>query len=346
MNRTLSGFQARTQPRFLALLTAACLAALGFGCETTEPLELGTVHLALHDTLLSTADVLRISARQNGAEFAVWSFSAADVPPDEPRPHEAAFDLPIGDYDALVLEGSVLGRPLYLGQSQAFRVEGGAEVSVEIVIDPYGRLRVLPLGLPELLGVSVAARPLAPLPGDPDRYPLIGDGEGFAGDLPIGAYAIEVDVSVLGQYVTADPLEVRVIEGQVVELRAAFGMIIPPLLPQVVDRLELLIGGGGLLGGFSLTVTALDADGRRVPGYDGRITFASLGLDLGLVEVQVPGPYNFVPAEDNGSHTFDAGLLVNLLGLVTVRFEVEVEDDDGLRTTAPACVQGLLGRCP
>lgn len=337
----------RTQPRFVALLAAACFTALGFGCATDEPLELGTVRLALHDTLLGTADVLRISARQDGAERLVWSFSAADVPPDEPRPHEAAFDLPIGDYEALLLEGSILGRRLYLGSSQAFRVEGGAEVTVEIVIDPHGRLRVLPLGLPDLLEVSVHARPLDPLPDDPDRYPLLGDGEGFTGDLPIGTYAIEVDVSLLGDYVTADPLEVRVIEGQVVELRAAFGMLIAPLLPAVVDRLELLIGGGGLLGGFSLTVTALDAAGRRVPSYDGRITFGSIGLDLGLVEVQVPDPYRFVPALDNGSHTFDAGLLVNLLGLVTVRFEVAVEDAvSGLRTTAPACVQGVLGRCP
>lgn len=332
--------------RLIPLLAAALLATTGCAPADDTP-ALGTARLPLYDALLGAADLITIHARQDGELTPVWRFPDPEAP-DAPAPAAALFDLPIGDYDALVLHGEIAGRPLYLGESAAFRVEGGAEVEVEVVIDPYGRLTVLPIGLPELLGVSVSARPLDPLPGDPERYALTAAADGFTGDLPIGDYAIELDLGVdLIGYVTADPLEVRVVEGQAVELRIAFGMLVPPLLPAVVDRLDLIVGNGGLLGGFSLTVTALDADGRRVPGYDGLIVFDTLGLDLGLLSVELPRPYLFVPDEDAGSHTFDAGLLVNLLGLATVRFDVMVEDaDNGLRISAPVCVQGVLGRCP
>lgn len=332
----------------MLLLVSFVAAALALGCSATdEAPELGTARLPLYDELLAGADLITIWAVQDGVREPVWQFPDPDAAPGEEAPDEAAFALPVGDYDALELEGDVGGLPLYLGASEAFTIEGGVEVVVEVVIDPYGRLRVLPLGLPELLGVSVSARPLEPLEGDPERYALTGDGEGFVGDLPIGEYALEVELGVLGDYLTDDLLRVRVIEGQTVELRLGYALDVPPALPVVVDRLELLVGGGDLLGGVSLTVSALDVDGRRVPDYDGLIEFEVV-VDLGLAEVRVPAPYLFVPGEDGGSHTFQGGLLVNLLQALLVRLDLEVtvSDRDGLSASVDLCIGALLDPCP
>lgn len=331
----------------MVLVGVAAALALGCGAPEDEAPALGTARLPLYGELLAGADLITIWAVQDGVRSAVWQFPEGGAEPGDAAPDEAAFDLPVGDYDALELEGDVAGLPLYLGVSEAFTVEGGAEVVVEVVVDPYGRLRVLPLGLPELVGVSVSARPVTPLEGDPERYPLTGDGEGFVADLPIGEYEIEVSLGVLGDYLTDDLLEVRVIEGQTVELRLGYALDVAPELPVVVDRLELLVGGGNLLSGVSVSVSALDVDGRRVPDYAGLIEFEVV-LDVGAAEARVPAPYLFVPGEDGGSHTFYGGLVVSLLQALLVQLDLEltVRDDEGLSASVDLCLGALLDPCP
>lgn len=350
-----------TRSAYMRAAVALCLALGLVACDAGEPAPpVGTARLALTADMVAAADVMTLVAWQGDAQTIVWQFPDPEDP-EAGEPAEALFDMDPGLYDRLELTGEVAGRPLYLGTSAEFRVEAGEEIVVRLVVDPFGRLVVAPLGLDLLDGVAVRIVPRDPLPGDPAEYPLINTEGGFEADVPVGFYDVEIELPApLVDFETLDLLEAEVIAGGVITLRPAFGAPDtpdpPPPPPIVAEALELVLEGGRALLGTALDISlrALDGDGRVVPDYAGEVRFAFrivevAGLGLGDVEVIVPGVYTFAPADDRGAHLFADGLLVNalvqVLGLATVRVEVSVSDGEGLEATAETCIRGLLGGC-
>ncbi len=353
------------RPSARALFCSAlfCIALLA-ACDPGEPAPpVGTARLALTAEMVAAADGMTLIAWQGAEQTVVWRFPDPQDPAAG-EPDEALFDLEPGLYDRLELTGEVAGRPLYLGASAEFRVEAGEEVVVRLVVDPFGRLVVAPLGLgalDALDGASVRLIPRDPLPGDPAEYALALGEQGFTGDVPVGLYDVEIELPALFEgFETLDLLEARVIAGGVITLRPAFGLPEspepPPPPPIVAEVLELVLEGGQhILGAaFDVSVRALDGDGRDVADYAGEVEFSArivrvAGIALGDVEVILPAVHRFDPEADRGGHLFADGLAVNalvmLLGLASVEVEVTVSDDGGLEASAQVCVRGLLGGC-
>lgn len=340
--------------RFAPALALALLTA----CGPADRAPVGTARLPLTAEMVASAEVLTLVAWQGDTPFVVWQFPDPEDP-GAGEPDEALFELEAGRYDRLVLEGSVEGRPLYLGQSLDFEVEAGEEIVVRVVVDPFGRLEVLPLGLDLLDGVGVRVVPRDPLPGDPPSYGLDFAGDHFVADLPVGTYDVRIDLPAgLDDLITLDPLAVEVITGGVIRVRPAFGRPEePPPIPLVPEVLDLQLGGRiALLGAaVDISLRALDGDGRVVTDYSDEVVFearvtAGLGL-LGLDDLQitVPGAYTFDPA-DQGSRVFTGGLQVVSLvgGLLGVAVHVEVTVTDAaldLEATAEICFRNNSGEC-
>lgn len=349
--------RAFTLPAITALTAITALLAAGLtGCGEESP-PIGTLRLPLSVEMVQSAEALSLVAVAGRSEVELWRFPDPDDP-GAGAPDEAVFDLDAGLYDALELRGTVAGRPLYFGRSAGFEVVAGEEVVVRLVVDPFGRLAVAPLGLP-LDGLEVIALPRDPLPGDALEHTLIEQDGRFVADLPVGAYGLRVALPApLGDWTTPDPLEAQVIAGGVVEIVPAFG---PPDAelepPEIPTRLDLTVEGArGLLGtAIDLTVRALDDDGRTVPGYDNEVRFAAeitrvLGLDRADVMISLPGAHRFDPETDRGAHYVADGLLVSLAGLLSVVATVEVrlavhDDALGLSASVDLCLRGLLGGC-
>lgn len=345
-------------------LTRAVLPALALllstACDSGLDAPIGTARLPLTAEMVTAAEVLTLVAWQGETEIEVWRFpDLAD--PDARDPGEALFELEAGRYDRLELRGSIDDRRLYFGESAAFEVEAGEEIVVRILVDPFGRLEVRPLGLDLLDGVGVRVVPRDPLPGDPPSYGLELTGDHFAADLPVGTYGVRIDLPAgLGDLITLDPLEVEVITGGVIDLRPAFGPPEdPPLPPIVTEVLDLDLGGRVALLGAAVDVSlrALDGEGREVADYAGEVLFeaeitAGLGGLLGLEDLQitVPGVYRFDPEVDRGSRVFVGGLQVVSLvgGLLGIAVEVEVTVTDAaldLEASARVCFRNDGGDC-
>ena len=80
--------------------------------------------------------------------------------------------------------------------------------------------------------------------------------------------------------------------------------------------------------GQSVTVTALDASNRLVPGYTGTIHFTSNDNSASL-----PADYTFTAA-DQGSHTFTGGVTLTTAGPQTVSAtDVATRSITGAQTT-------------
>lgn len=319
----------------------ALIAVVTLACGEPTPAVSGA-RFALSAELLR-ADTITLVADGPEGPVEAWSSS---TPHDDPG---ATIFAPLapGAYTRLSLEARLGPWPLFVGESTPFEVREGETVDVRVVVDPVGVLAVVPSGLPALAEVSAAAIPQAPLPGDAASVPLALEDDALSATVPTGRYRVELTLPDGFDLVTVDVLEIDVVAGTRSTLRPAFAAIDAPLpVPAVVDRLLVEVVGGALLSAgraVDVLVEAVDADGRRVPGYTGDVEFtADVELPLGL---QLPATYRF-DADDAGRHVFAEGLVAPVVELA-LPFNLIVRDvANELSTRVPLCVPvPLLGGC-
>lgn len=313
-----------------ALMTSlVVLLALG-GCTEPTPAQgdgLSVARFALV-AALAGADAVEISVHTPEGEVSSHRFEAPwDADPRVP--------IPAGAERRLELSARIANLPLAEGSSAQFTAPETGVIEVEIIVDLMGLLEVVPLGLPIEGVLSVSARPLAPFDGQPASYALLNADGMFSLALPVGRYALdfELGAAFIG-WLPAVTAEVTVVAGaRQMWTEPLVDPIVEPPLPGVAETLEMLVEGGGLLGGLTpaasdITVRALDPEGRIASAYRGEVTFSvvdELGL-LGLA--RIPEPYRFTEA-DGGEHRFEDGLLP-LTSLLTGTVRLTVSDDTGL----------------
>ena len=304
---------------------------LALSCTDAPPAQsngLSVARFALAAGLFG-ADTLEISVHTPEGEVSSHRF-------ESPWETDPRVPIPAGAERRLELSARIANLPLAEGSSALFTAPETGVIDVEIVIDLFGLLEVVPLGLPIEAVLSVSARPLTLFDGQPASYTLINTDGTFSLALPVGRYALDFELgAAFVDWLPAVTAEVNVVAGtRQMWTEPLIDPIVEPPLPGVAETVEMLVEGGGLLGGLTpaasdITVRLLDGEGRVASGYRGEITFSVVdGLDL-LGLARIPDPYRFTEA-DGGEHRFDDGLLP-LASLLTGTVQLVVSDDTGLR---------------
>jgi uncharacterized repeat protein (TIGR01451 family) len=149
-----------------------------------------------------------------------------------------------------------------------------------------------------------------------------GGSASFTANLPVSVAA--------GQFVTATATDPA-------NNTSPFSGAVPVASPSITVARFAVSGPSQASAGapFSVTVTALDAQGNTVPSYSGTVRFTSSDDAAGL-----PADYPFVPASDAGQHVFSVTL--NSAGMQTVR--VADAADPSVSGSLPVTVNAVSGQ--